>query len=275
MSELYVTENGDIIYGAESPQRAASSWRPLALKTLLAVLVLFLMAEIVYYVLVIPATSIPQITVEGTTAVGADELCSMAGITGSETWANFSAPAVAVRLAANPLFEKVRVEKRFPDRVLITVTERTAVAVAFTVVNGRTLPMEIDRTGIAFRIGGQINSSLPVLTGLTIDKPIPGMRLHAQLRSLLEDLSTVEKTNPVLLASVSEIKIEQKTYGGYDLVVYPVHTPIRVRTDKALNQEALQYMMLVLDVVKDLALDIDEIDIRSGTVAYRVKGKQL
>jgi hypothetical protein len=34
-------------------------------------------------------------------------------------------------------------------------------------------------------------------------------------------------------------------------------------------------MMLVLDVVKDLSLNIDEIDIRAGTVAYHVKGDKL
>jgi len=32
---------------------------------------------------------------------------------------------------------------------------------------------------------------------------------------------------------------------------------------------------LVLDVVQDLELDVEEIDIRAGTVAYRVRGEQL
>jgi hypothetical protein len=31
-------------------------------------------------------------------------------------------------------------------------------------------------------------------------------------------------------------------------------------------------MMLVLDVVDDMKLNIDEIDIRAGTVAYRERG---
>ena len=44
---------------------------------------------------------------------------------------------------------------------------------------------------------------------------------------------------------------------------------------RCMHQDRLQYMMLVLDVVQDLALDIDEIDIRAGTVAYRLKGEQL
>lgn len=274
MSELYVSENGDLIYDEEAV-KTAPAWKQILLKIVIVILVVFLAAEIAWYFLVLPSTTQVRITVAGNTRVGMDELCNMAGINGSETWMRFSSPEVAARLAANPLFERVRVEKHFPDRVVVTVTERQPVALAFGLVNGRTVPLEIDRAGIIFRIGSGGNTNLPLLTGLTIENPVPGMRLDVQLRQLLEQLALVEQRNPVLAASLSEIKIEAKTYGGYDLVVYPVHTPIRVRTDRALNEASLQYMMLVLDVVQDLALDVDEIDIRAGTVAYRVKGESL
>ena len=79
----------------------------------------------------------------------------------------------------------------------------------------------------------------------------------------------------LLISSISEIKVEEKTYGGYDLVLYRCIHLCEIRTIRRLNQDRLQYMMLVLDVVQDLALDIDEIDIRAGTVAYRLKGEQL
>lgn len=46
---------------------------------------------------------------------------------------------------------------------------------------------------------------------------------------------------------------------------------VRVKTDRSLNEDALQYMMLVLDVVQDLELDVAEIDIRAGTVAYKIR----
>jgi cell division protein FtsQ len=101
------------------------------------------------------------------------------------------------------------------------------------------------------------------------------MRLHEQLTPLLKQLHELESHNSVLLSSVSEIKIVPKPYGGYDLVIYPVHLPVRVKTDGALNEDALQYMMLVLDVVQDLELDVEEIDIRAGTVAYRVREEVL
>ena len=114
-----------------------------------------------------------------------------------------------------------------------------------------------------------------MVTGLTFENPVAGMRLDARLKPLLESLSVIEAKNPLLLAAVSEIRIDEKPYGGFDLVIYPVNTPVKVRTDKALNEDELQYMMLVLDVVKDLDPSIDEIDIRAGTVAYRSKGETL
>lgn len=268
MYEAYAVEN------SKAPH--ATDWKPYALKILIVILVVFLVCEITFYVIVVPMTTRIHLSIRGTSNMGYDELCHIAGLSGMEKWMDFNSAETASRLAANPLFETVVVEKAFPDRVTISVKERVAVAVAFGTINGRTVPFEIDRNGVAFRIGAlSATLNLPLITGLVFENPVPGMRLHASLTSLLEELSVLESKNPVLLSSISEIKIESKTYGGYDLVVYPVHTPIPVRTDKALNEDALQYMMLVLDVVQDLSMDISEIDIRAGTVAYRVRGERL
>jgi cell division protein FtsQ len=266
----------DVVITGKEGAGEGSDWKPLILKALIIVLSLFLLAEFAFYMIVIPMTSRVNVFVAGSSTVGADEMRAYAGITGAEKWVSFDTAKTASRLAMIPLFEKVLVEKKFPDRVVITVTERVPVAITLGSVNGRTVPMEIDRSGTVFRVGkSNVNSSLPLITGLTFENPVPGVRLNAQLKPLLDDLAALEAKNPVLLSSVSEIKIAQKTYGGYDLVIYPVHTPIRVRTDKALNEDALQYMMLVLDVVDDMGLDLDEIDIRAGTVAYRVRGESL
>lgn len=159
---------------------------------------------------------------------------------------------------------------------MISVTERQPVAVGFGTLNGSTVPVAIDKNGVVFSVGAlPENKNLPVLTGLQFDDPQAGMRLNEQLVPLLKQLADMESKNSVLLSSVSEIKIAPKPYGGYDLVLYPVHMPVRVKTDRALNEDALQYMMLLLDVVQDLELDVEEIDIRAGTVAYRVREEAL
>lgn len=268
MYEAYVIEH--------SNTGTSEDWKPFAIKVLIGLLIVFLLAEFTFYLVIVPSTSQIHLTAKGAPNIGYDELCSLAGLSGSEKWMDFNSASTASRLASNPLFESVIVEKIFPDRVAISLVERIPVAIAFGIINGRTVPLEIDRAGVAFRIGNlSVDTTLPLITGLIFENPVPGMRLHTSLKPLLEQLSELDKKNPVLLSSISEIKIETKTYGGYDLVIYPVHTPVRVRLDKALNEDSLQYMMLVLDVVQDLSLDIDEIDIRAGTVAYRLKGEHL
>jgi cell division protein FtsQ len=260
----------------EGSRSESQEWKSLALKIRIGVLSLFLAAEFAFYLLVVPATSLVRVTVNGSATVGYDEVCAIAGISGNEKWFSFDLSACAGRLAMNPLFESVMVEKRFPDRVVIQVKERAPVAIAFGTLGSRTVPVQIDRNGVAFRVGElPKGGNLPLITGISFDSITPGVALHAKLKPLLAELADMESRNSVLLSSISEIKIEQKTYGGYDLVVFPVHTPVRVRTDKALNEDALQYMMLVLDVVQDLSLDVEEIDIRAGTVAYRVRGEAL
>lgn len=264
MSETYVEQ------GAKT-QRLVD-WRHTALKVLIGVLVVFLMAEFAFYLLVVPATSLVRLTVNGSTSVGHDQMCSLAGISGNERWIHINSASIAANLARQPLFESVTVEKQFPDKLVISVVERVPVAIALGTVGDTTVPVSIDASGIVFRVGAYpSNESLPLITGLQIDDPVAGMRLHTGLKPLLSQLRDLESRNSVLLSSISEIKIEEKTYGGFDLVIYPVHTPVRVRTDKALNEDALQYMMLVLDVVQELALDVEEIDIRAGTVAYRLR----
>lgn len=248
-------------------------WKTILLKMLVGLLALFLVLEIAYYLVIVPANADIRLEIRGTETVGLDEMCAIAGITGTENWLRFDTALAASRLAADPLFETVTVSKKFPDTVTVSVTERHAVAFAYGQRDGRTVPVEIDKNGVAFRVASSsLDSSLPLITGPKFDNPVAGQRLNPALKPLLAQIETLGQEKPLLLASLSEIKIVEKTFGGYDLVLYPVHTPVRVRTDKALNEDAIQYMMLVLDVIGGLKLDIDEIDIRAGTVAYKVKG---
>lgn len=57
---------------------------------------------------------------------------------------------------------------------------------AFTEVEGRTVPMEIDGYGVIFRIGSPIiQSNLPIITGLTFKNPREGMRVNEKFLSFL------------------------------------------------------------------------------------------
>jgi len=54
------------------------------------------------------------------------------------------------------------------------------------------------------------------------------------------------------------------------LVLYPVHSTIRVRLENNLTEDVLRYMLLVLSVFENSSPKPEEIDFRSGMGSYRV-----
>ena len=180
------------------------------------------------------------------------------------------------RVASYPLVAEARVLKKYPDKVLIEITERKPVGVLLATIGGRTISMEIDKTGTVFNVASKKEpQELPVISGLSFQTIRAGMKVHKQLVPLFKQLDLLQKKNPVLLSEISEMKIEQKKYGGFDLILYPVQTQVKVRTDSTLNEERLRYMMLALDVIQKFGLstEIEELDVRAGTASYRLRGE--
>lgn len=244
------------------------------IKIFIAILVFFLVAEAVFYLFILPFSSTAKVQFSGIASLSDADLKKIAGLSDREKWGSFDTALVSRRLAAYPLVAEVRVTKKYPDKVFVEITERSAVAVLLAAVGGRTVPMEIDKTGTVFKIlQKEINRTLPVISGLEFQNARAGMKVHKQLMPLFNQLEMLQKKNPVLLSEISEMKIEQKKYGGFDLIIYPVRTRIKVRTTGALNEDRLRYMMLMLDVVRDFGHDsqIEELDVRAGTAVYRFR----
>ena len=62
-----------------------------------------------------------------------------------------------------------------------------------------------------------------------------------------------------------------KDTGNYELALIPAQSKIKVLTDRALNEDALKYMMVVLDVVNKIGADVYEIDLRYGSVSCKIR----
>lgn len=174
-------------------------------------------------------------------------------------------------VASMPGIESVQVVKHFPDRVSISVVERTPVAMTFVAVGDRTVPVQIDRHGVLFPCAGGTNSDsyLPIISGIPVENIPEGMRLPSRYHALLEQISEIRSISPNYFAAVSEIHVVPKEYGNYELVLFPINSRIKILTDRQLNKDALDYMMVVLDVVDTLEQDVGEIDLRYGSVSYR------
>lgn len=240
------------------------------LKILVLLLSVVLVVEAIIYTVIMPGLNPVKVSFSGNQYIDSDKLFDSTGFSRSETWMSFDTAAFASKLSSNSLIESVSVEKRFPDQILVHVTERVAVASTLVTKNGKTVPVQIDKNGVVFTgINTRNGVNVPLITGLSLDSVSEGMRISSKYRSLLEQISEIAQVNPVYFSALSEIKVVPTEYGSYELMLYPIHSRTRILTDRTLNEESLQFMMVILDVIDSVDTDVVEVDMRYGTVSYK------
>jgi len=249
----------------------------LVLKRVLLVFAVLLGVELIWFFGITPCMPLKTLTINELPGLDRTTLLRAAGIDRESTFISVWPRSVEKALTQLPLVESARVVKHYPDSVSITVRRRTAVAMAFAQVQGRSTAVYFDHQGLVFALGNDLpeartlGQTLPIISGIQFDQIRVGLRLPPNLVPLFEELDRISKNAPQLLALISEIKVQKKAYDGFELVLYPARQKIRVRTGPELNEQSLRYMMLVLDVLASKGIDADEIDFRTGTVAYRTK----
>jgi cell division protein FtsQ len=153
---------------------------------------------------------------------------------------------------------------------------RKAVASALADSGGRTVPLKFDSQGVVFEVGGNpqfpagkfpAGNVLPVISGLSIEGPYPGMRLPPLFIPFFKELEKLQGSAPELLDALSEIKINRKLFDTFDLILYPAHRKVKVRIQE-LNEETLRYTLLMVDVLSQKESGIDSFDFRSGIASY-------
>lgn len=273
MSDGYLFLDDSLRTEVEGPSRLERN-----LKRVAIVLSVALAVELVWFLGVTPCLPFTRVDVAAIEGLSEDTVLRIAGISTKSSYISVNASASEYALEALPLVESARVIKRFPDRLSVEITKRTAVAIALAEMDGRTVPIAFDRFGVVFSVAsGAAAAELlgsakgPIVSGMVFERPAPGARLPAFLDGFLTDLDRLRRESPALLDALSEIRIQKRAYDGYELLLYPAHYPVRVRIGAELNEEVLRYMMLVLDVLASKGIEADEIDFRTGTAAYRAK----
>jgi cell division protein FtsQ len=261
----------DLVRGSETvPSRTEK-----ILKWIVLVIALVLAAELVWLLGVTPFMPFARIDVSGA-ALDREAVLAGGGISPRSSFVSLNTRETERALKSLPMVEDARVFKHFPDRLEIILEGRRAAAVSLANLDGVPVPVFYDKKGVIFQIGFDKESptagSLPVVSGLVIEQPFPGMKLPSIFTPFLESLEEIELSSPELLSAVSEIRINRKSFDGFDLILYPVHNRISVRLSE-LNGELLRYTLLMVDVLASEGSGIKTIDFRSGIASYTIKAE--
>ncbi len=243
-------------------------------KIVFGILCFFLVAEIIIYKYVMPAFSSPKVTVSGQNIYTAEEIAEKLLPMNSTNWVNFNVGEAVSILSSEPGIDKVVVEKHFPDRIYINVEEREPVALTFIMDDGYTNPVQIDKNGVLFPVKDrtEVDSNvLPIISGLPVEHMSGGMRIPSKYRPLIDQIYKISSLGKNYFAGIAEICVLPKDTGNYELALIPSQSKVKVLTDRSLNEDALKYMMVVLDVVNKIGADVHEIDLRYGSVSCKIR----
>ena len=257
---------------AECEESRSAEGKIKIIKVIFIILCILLVGELVAYKYVMPSFSNPRVTFTGQQNYTAEELARKLLKMNATNWFNFDVNQAVAILSSEAGIESVSVEKHFPDKIFINVVERVPVAVTFVVENGRTSSVEIDKNGVLFH--GKENyipdtSEVPIISGLPIEYMAQGMRIPGIYRPLIDQIASISRLPQKYFAGLSEICVLPNEFGNYELALFPAQSKIKVLTDRALNEDALKYMMVVLDVVNQIGTEVAEVDLRYGSVSIK------
>lgn len=244
------------------------------IKVIFCVLCLALLGELIIYKYVMPSLGSPKVTVSGQNIYSAEEIAMKLLPMNSNNWFDFDVNKAVAILSSESGIETACVVKKFPDKIFVNIVEREPVAVTFVLENGCSTPIQIDKNGVLFpgKENAEVDTSLvPIVSGLPVEYMSQGMRIPAKYRPLIEQINKIRELPQKYFASISEICVLPKEYGSYELALIPAQSKVKVLTDRALNEDALKYMMVVLDVVNQIGTDVAEVDLRYGSVSYRTR----
>ena len=150
------------------------------IKVIFVILCLVLVGEFVYYKVIMPGFSTPKITVSGQQKFSAQEIGQMILPMCNDNWHTFDVEKANALISSDPEIESVVVEKKFPDKVFISIVEREPVALTFVTIKNDTVAMQIDKNGVIFEGKKGINvdsNKIPIISGLPIEYLAQGMRI--------------------------------------------------------------------------------------------------
>lgn len=150
--------------------------------------------------------TVREVTAEGNRIVPSADIIALAGIRKNERLYNIDLNAARKRIQANQFVRAVSLTREMPDRVEITVEERTPIA---AIAGTRTLYVDAD--GVVLPpTRSEFIFDLPILTGaLPFAELVPGKRVAAEdVREALQIIATAQAISDDLYRLISEVHID-------------------------------------------------------------------
>ena len=165
------------------------------IKTIFCILCFALLCELVIYKYVMPSFSSPKVTVTGQKDYSAEEIARLLLPMNANSWFDFDVDQAVAILSSEAGIDHVIVEKRFPDKIFVNVSEREPVAVTFVMDKGSTKPVQIDKNGVLFpgKNNPAAEAALPIVSGLPVEYMSKGMRIPSKYRPLIDQISKISE----------------------------------------------------------------------------------
>lgn len=248
-----------------------------AARFLLWVAVLFGSGAFLYAVattILLPYMRIDRIVVQADFEIDRAVLMQRAGLSGSFYFYSVDTDLIRSRLEAIPQIKSVGVEKVFPDTIRLTMERRRPLLITLLSNGDETVPAVIDGDGVIYERGDALSSlDLPIISGITYQGEIVGTRLPEILSHVVARLYALRVEEPGLFDAISEIRVDPRAAGEFDLLVYTKSFRVPVRMGSDLTVESFSYALMILDVLvqQGTADGVSEVDFRSGEIVYRMK----
>ena len=264
----------DAFYFDAARKRPGRSLASRLLSWLVAALALLAEGLLVFHLWLTPRLLLRNVVLSSDLPLSQAEVLRAAGLEGAVEYFRVDPRAVAARLEAFPPVDQASVSKSFPDTLRIRlVGRRPLAALLASDSQGRALPLAIDREGVVFQVGPELTVwDLPLLSGVQFAEVRAGLQLPSSLRPLLGDLERLAGEEPALCRLISEIRLVPGRGDRFELELFTVSHPVRLRLGERLTPESLRSALVVLDLLNAQGLlgRVRELDLRTGEVVYRI-----
>ena len=246
------------------------------LKIIIIVLAIILTLELLYHFVLSERLVLNSIfiTADPDLDLNQEQVISAAALKGDENFFTFNPADTRNRLLALPAVKTAVVTKKFPDKIYIDLKARKALAASLVQSDRGIVPLIFDSDGIVFQSGrDKIDEDMPIISGLNFPSPEIGIRLPEEAVGYLSQMEEVKKNFPELLKLFSEFKIIKKGNFFTEVLLYPEHIRIRVRTGAEIDEKLLKHILLVLDVIdkQGIADKVEELDFRTDEPVFRIR----